>query len=298
MSRIVLIDAYAILHRAYHAIPKLNFRRGGQEINALYGFLSMFLKAIAELNPDYLIACFDSPGINFRQKKFVGYQANRPETEKELKSQIGLTWENLKKAEVLVLIKTGFEADDIIGTLTRKIKNQELIIVTGDKDLMQLVSQKTKIFLLTKGVSGAELVGEKEVEKILGIKPKQVIDYKALVGDSSDNYPGVSGIGPKTGVKLLKKFSSLRQIYQHLPEIEPGIREKLKRDRESAFLSQDLATIVKDLDLKFLLKKAKWNQKKMLALKSVLKDLGFPSLVRRIEGYFDQGKTEEQMKLI
>lgn len=298
MARLVLIDSHAILHRAYHALPKLNFKRQGQLVNAVYGFFSMLLKAIAELKPDYLIACFDAPGPTFRHQQFIGYQANRPKMADELGEQIDLARESLKEAEIPVLMQPGFEADDLIGTIAKKARVEEIIIVTGDRDLMQLVDQRVKLFLLSKGISGAELVGPKEVEERLGVKPSQVVDYKALVGDPSDNYPGVAGIGPKTAVNLIAQFGSLTKIFAQQREINPKVREKLIGSKEAALLSYQLAKIARNAPVKFKLSSAGWNQKKLVKLKSVLAKLGFPSLVKRVDKQLGFKKTEQQMKLI
>ncbi len=306
---LVLIDSHAILHRAYHALPKPNFKRKGQLVNAVYGFFSMLLKAIDELKPDYLAACFDAPGPTFRHEQFIGYQANRPKMADELREQIELARTALKKAGILVLIQPGFEADDLIGTIVEKSKIQkpktkkirfktgEIVVVTGDKDLMQLVDDQVKLFLLSKGISGAELVGPEEVEKKLGVRPGQVVDYKALVGDPSDNYPGVAGIGPKTAGKLLAKFGRLEKIWPHLDEIDSRLREKLEQGRQAAELSYRLALINRQAPIKFKLSQACWSQQKLENLRQVLKDLGFPSLVKRIDKMVDFQERGRQMGL-
>jgi len=300
MTKVVLIDSHAILHRAYHALPKFNFKRQDEPVNAVYGFFSMLLKAIAILEPDYLIACFDASGPTFRHKKFVGYQANRPKMEDELSSQIRITRKAVEEIGIPVLIKPGFEADDLIGTIAKKlkIKNKlKIVIVTGDKDLMQLVTKKTKLFLLGKGVSEAELVGPKQVAEKLGIKPEQVIDYKALVGDPSDNYPGVLGIGPKTASKLLDQFDGLNEILAHLEILDPKLKEKLEAGRESASLSYQLAKIAQNVPIKLKLSESRLDEKKISFLKKVLEKLNFPSLVRRLEKQSSQNKIKKQMDL-
>lgn len=307
MSRLLLIDSHAILHRTYHALPKANFKSNGQLVNAVYGFFSMFLKAIDELKPNYLIASFDAPGPTFRHEMFIGYQAHRPEVENELKDQMKITRKSLKKADIPVLMKRGYEADDIIGTIVKKINEKEfpskleideVIIVTGDKDIMQLVNEKVKLFMLTSGISGSDIVGPEEVEEKLGIKPSQVIDYKALIGDSSDNYPGVYGIGPKTAETLFEKFDSVDKIYDNLDQIKGNKKKKLEKGKESAFLSKELAVIVQDVPIKVSWGKAKWSDQRLLALKQSLKELNFRSLVGRIEDKFNKGKTDNQLSLI
>lgn len=306
MAKLVLIDSFAILHRAYHALPTMNFKRGDQLINAVYGFFSMLIRAVVELKPDYLAACFDTFTPSFRKEKFIAYQANRLETDGELVSQIKLTRDSLAGTGIPVLAKTGFEADDVIGTIVKKVnsltgkkdKKLTIIIVTGDKDLMQLVGKDVNLFLLTRGVSETILIGPSQVKENLGVEAGQVVDYKALVGDSSDNYPGVSGIGPKGAASLLKQFRSLGEIYQSLPKIDQKIREKLKADKESAFLSYELAKIRRDIPINFFLKDAKWDESKLLRLKSVIAELRFPSLIKRMEKRFSKKAKEQQMKLI
>lgn len=265
-------------------------------INAVYGYFSMLLRVITDLSPDYLVACFDSRGPNFRHQKFIGYQANRPKMDNELGSQIDLVRNSIKEVDIPVLAKTGFEADDLIGTVVQNKNVDQAVVVTGDKDLMQLVNNRVSLFLLRKGISSLELVDGKKVAQILAVDADQVVDFKALMGDSSDNYPGVVGIGPKTASALLKEFKSLDGIYQNLSKIEPeNLKKKLTEGKEAAYLSYFLARIDNRVPIKFVLSKATWNQEKLLQLKSVLKDLGFPSLVKRIESSFDRGKTDQQM---
>lgn len=305
MSKLVLIDSHAVAHRAFHAIPKENFKRQGQVINAVYGFFSMLVSAVAELKPDYLIACFDSQGQTFRHEKFIGYQSKRPETLRELTSQIELIKRSLKQADIPVLEKSGFEADDIIGTILKKLKVKsqkskikEAIVITGDKDLMQLVTDKAKLYFMKKGVSEVELVGPKEVKEKLGVRPDQVVDYKALMGDSSDNYPGVKGIGPKTAAKLLEEFDNLSNIFLQVDKISTEVRNRLERSKESAVISQELARIVTSVSIEFSRRKSRWGKSKLLKLKTVLEILRFPSLVKRVDNAGDLAKKEKQLQLI
>jgi DNA polymerase-1 len=304
---LLLIDSHAILHRAYHALPKESLSQKGQPINAVYGFFSMLLAGLDQLQPDYLIACFDAPGPTFRHQQFIGYQANRPRTEEELKPQLAITRQALKDANIPALMAQGYEADDIIGTILKKLQSsnakkfknvKKSIIVTGDKDLMQLVETGSQLFLLVSGMTGGKLVSQEEVDDILGVKPEQVIDYKALVGDPSDNYPGVYGIGPKTAIKLLAKYQDLDTIYKHLDELKGSLKKKLIKGKDSAYLSYELARINKQAPVKLDLKKAKWSDAKLLELKRSLAELNFRSLVSRIEKKFNQGKTDMQMELI
>jgi len=304
MPKLVVIDSHALLHRAYHALPKDGLTQQGQPVNAVYGFFSMLLSSIDELEPDYLVCCFDAPGPTFRHEKFIGYQAHRPKMEDELRDQIDLTRETLEHADVSVKMIEGYEADDLAGTIAKGLSaessrpNANVIIVTGDKDLMQLVDDQTKLYLLGRGVGGGKLAGSEEVEEKLGVKPNQVIDYKALVGDSSDNYPGVYGIGPKTAEKLFDKYDTVEEIYSHLDEISGSIKDKLEKGKESAELSYELAEIVTNAPVEVDWDKAKFTDHKLIRLKNALEPLNFRSLVRRIENKFDSGHTDNQMKLI
>ncbi len=302
MSKLVIFDSHALLHRAYHALPKDSLTQGGKPVNAVYGFFSMFISAVIELEPSFLVTCFDAPGPTFRHKKFIGYQAHRPKMEDELKSQVDLTRQTVDTAEIPMKMIEGYEADDLAGTIALKANSSQLkansIIVTGDKDLMQLVDDQTSLYLLGRGISGGELVGPKDVEKKLGVKPEQVVDYKALVGDSSDNYPGVYGIGPKTAEKLFGKYNTFEEIYDHLDDISGSVHDKLEKGRESAELSYELAEIVTDAPVEVDWDKAEFTDQKLIKLKRVLDNLNFRSLVQRIEDKFNSGHTDNQVKLL
>src|SRR3989344_3525742 len=200
MNKLVLIDGNAILHRAYHAIPPLTSRTG-EPINAVYGLVSMLLKTIDDLKPSHLAVCFDRPEPTFRKKIYQAYQAQRPETEESLSSQFAKAKEVLDSMRIKIFEMPGYEADDLIGTIAEKsVKINEVVIVTGDRDILQLVDDRKKIrvFMPIVGLSNGRVFKEEDVFSKLGVLPNQIIDYKALVGDASDNYPGVFGIGPKT----------------------------------------------------------------------------------------------------
>jgi len=307
-KKLVLIDGHAILHRAYHALPKTLTNRHGQMINAAYGFTRMILRVIEDLKPEYLAVAFDRPEPTFRHKEFMGYQVQRPKMDSELKDQIQIVKEVLKAFSIPALEKIGFEADDVIGTLAsqaqaRNLESQisnfkitakksklkkrkrtkiETIIVTGDRDIFQLIDKSTVVYAPIRGFSQAEIFGRQKVKKNLGVWPKQIVDYKALVGDSSDNYPGVPGIGPKTAVELLRSFKSLEKIYRNLGKVRGSVRKKLEVGKESALLSQKLARIVTDVPVKLNLKKCRldYDLEKVLEL---FGQLGFRSLVKKLK---------------
>lgn len=293
MSKLVIVDGHAIAHRAYHSIPPLNLN--GQPTNALYGFYSMLLTAINILQPDYFLVCLDSPGPNFRNDEFVGYRAKRKPAESALISQLPLIKSTLQQAKIPNFSMGGFEADDLIATLTiralKKIKKtksgkkhliDEVVIITGDKDLMQLVNSKVSLFVPIRGLSETKIFNPSDVVEKLGVNPSQVIDLKALMGDMSDNYPGVAGIGPKVATDLLNEYQNLDNIYNHLDEIKSSIKEKLIKEKENAYLSQKLATLITNIPLKFRLADAKWNQQSFTDLIPILNNFNFKSLVQRI----------------
>lgn len=197
MSKLVIIDGNAILHRAYHALPSTLTTRRGEPINAVYGFVSMLLRIIQDLKPTHIVVAFDRKEPTFRHEEFKDYQSHRPEMDKELSTQFEKARDVNKAIGIPIFDKAGFEADDVIGTIAKQAKVDEVIIVTGDRDILQLVTKKTKVYLPVRGLKDARMMGEKEVKEMLGVKPSQVDDYKALVGDPSDNYKGVPGIGPK-----------------------------------------------------------------------------------------------------
>jgi DNA polymerase-1 len=298
-KKLVLIDGHAILHRAYHALPPLTSRVG--QVNAVYGFTSMLLKIISELKPSYIAVCLDRKEKTFRKEMFEAYQAQRPEVDKELISQVELTKEVISAFGIKIFSVAGFEADDVIGTLAKKAEGngeiEEVIIVTGDRDILQLVSDKTKVYLLVKGISEATLLDKSGVEAKMGVLPHLIVDYKALVGDASDNYSGVSGIGPKTAVKLIREFGGFEEIYKNLDKLPPKTREILIKGKESGELSFRLAKIRTDVPLEVDfgdLKKWQVDSQKVL---SVFEEFGFKSLAKRVKELGKTMVTENQMQL-
>jgi DNA polymerase I len=293
MTKLVIIDGNAILHRAFHAMPPLT-TRDGEPINAVYGLVSMFLRVVQDLKPESIVVTFDEKEETFRQKEFKAYQAQRPPTADELSSQFGKARDFFKAAHVPIYSKPGFEADDVIGTIAGKAKG-DVVIITGDRDILQLVNDKknVKLYMPIMGLTNAKLFGEKETRERMGVPPEQIPDYKALVGDPSDNYPGVAGIGPKTAEKLLEKYGSIDKIYVHLDNIEPKIRQKLEANKDNAILFHRLATIVCDVPIKIDfddMKKWKVDSPEVFKL---FEEFGFRTLSDRIKKV---GKMAEQEK--
>ncbi len=295
---LVLLDSHAILHRAYHSLPRNLTDRQGRPINAVYGFARMVLKIIAELQPVSIMATFDLPAPTFRHEAFVGYQAHRPPMDDDLSVQIAAVKKLVDALAMPRYEKAGFEADDLIGTLARQAaaKKKMTMIVTGDRDILQLVSARTRVFLMRKGLAETEIMDRQGVKQLLGVWPEQVVDYKALVGDSSDNYPGVPGIGPKTAEKLLARFDTLTAIYAHLDEIEEKTATKLRENRSLADLSYRLAVIEQRAPVK-LPKLEKWQFSTEKA-REYLTQLGFKSLLRRLEKTAKPVEKKEQLRLV
>jgi len=302
-KRLIIIDSNSIIHRAYHALPPLTTKKE-ELVNAVYGFLLVFFKAIREFQPDFIAATFDFPAPTFRHKKYKEYKAKRPPAPEELYQQIPKVKEVLEAFNVPIFEKEGFEADDIIGTIAHLapkrqiIPEVETIILSGDLDVLQLINPKTKIYSLRKGVKDIILYDEDLVkEKYGGLMPEQLLDFKALEGDPSDNIPGVPGIGEKTAVELIKEFGSLENLYQNLEKLKPKLKESLLLQKEQAFFSKELAEIKTNVPIDFNLKKCQWgkyNQKKIIG---ILKNYEFQTLIKRLPELKRQESVKKNLEL-
>ena len=316
MSRLVLIDGNAILHRAYHAIPHLT-NSAGEPTNAVYGFVAILLRVIEDLKPTHLVVAFDRPKPTFRKELYKEYQAHRPEMEDALVSQVHKVHRVIKSMGIPIFEKDGYEADDVIASLAKqaneipnskhqipnKPKNpisklqtiDEIMVVTGDRDLLQLVDDRVKLYMPVKGLSESKVYGEKEAQERMGVTPRQIPDFKALAGDPSDNYPGVAGIGPKTAADLLRQFKTLDNIYQHLTKVAPKIREKLVKDKANAFLSQKLATVVTDAPIEFDPQVAQIPEDLLTqSVSEAFGELGFKTLLNRLSKMSRKAIPEEK----
>ena len=219
LKKLILIDGNAIIHRSYHALPPLSTKKG-ELVNAVYGFTSTLLSVISQFKPDYVVASFDLAGPTFRHEKFDDYKANRVKADDELYAQIPRVKEVVKAFNIPIYEKAGFEADDIIGTIAKQIENNkeqiETIIVTGDMDTLQLVNDTTKVYTMKRGLSDSVIYDTEKVFERYGLRPDQLIDFKGLRGDPSDNIPGVKGIGEKTAVTLLQKYKNINGVYENI----------------------------------------------------------------------------------
>ena len=268
---LVLLDAHAIIHRAYHALPQFT-TRDGFPTGAVYGFVSMILKIIDDFHPDYIVAAYDLPKPTFRHEAFDGYKGTRKETDEELKMQIGITKKFCEFFSIPIYEQAGFEADDILGTIaeqTREEKDLSLIIASGDMDTLQLVEGKrVRVFTLKRGLNDTVVYDEDAVRERFGFAPPLIVDYKALRGDPSDNIPGVKGIGDKTARFLVSTFGTIEEIYRLLDEkgeeyfLSKGATKRmvklLKEGKDDAEFSKILATIRRDAPIEFHLPSSLW----------------------------------------
>ncbi len=307
MNKLVLIDGNAILHRAYHALPALT-TKSGEPINAVYGLVSMLLRVIKDLRPTHLAVAFDTKAPTFRHKEFALYQSQRPAISEDLISQFEKAKRVFEAIGVPIFEKPGYEADDIIGTISRRAQRSksglsekgvnEVIVVTGDRDLLQLVNKNVKVYMPIVGLTNAKLMDEVEVEKKMGVQPKQIPDYKAMVGDTSDNYPGIPGIGPKTAVELLKRFGNIEGILKHLKNLPPKLAEKIKMGEKDMELYLRLATIAKDVPLEFELEKCSlWDVDNPKVIR-LFEEFGFKTLTERIKKVGKEMELQRQMRLL
>lgn len=240
-----------MLYRAYWAIPRTLKTSDGEQVNTVFGMASMLLTILSKEEPDQLIICFDEGDETFRHQEVEAYKEGRAETPDDFYAQIPRVMEMLDACSFVYLSDPKVEADDLLGSyaVAAATAGGRATIVSGDRDVLQCASDQITIAIPHKGYLQAEHLGPKEVEEKYGIRPDQVVDYKGLTGDSSDNLPGVNGIGPKTASTLLQQYDSLENLYQHLDELKPAQREKLERDRDQAFHCAKYAQLLLDLPL-------------------------------------------------
>jgi len=286
-KRLVVVDGNAILHRAWHAVPPLQ-TKDGRLVNAVYGFTVMLIKVLKDLKPTHVAITFDLPGGTFRHDAFAAYKAQRTKQPDELYAQIPMVKEVLAGFHLPVYEAPGFEADDVIGTISKLAPADcETIIVTGDNDTLQLVDQKTKVLSPRKGMSDTVLYDEAAVKERYGLEPRQLIDYKAMRGDTSDNLPGLKGIGEKRASELLQKYGDLESIYRavkkHPEDFKPGVLTALQNGEQEVPLSKKMVTIVRDLDVNFKMTDAAVRPPDLEKLRTVFADFEFHSMMNRVE---------------
>jgi len=280
-AKFMILDGNSLIHRAFYAIPLLTTSEG-IFTNAVYGFVNMLMKILDDEKPDCVAVAFDKGKITFRTEHFEQYKGHRKPTPEELRPQFALVKEILKAMDIPVYELEGYEADDLIGTVTRLAEEQgyRSLIVTGDRDTLQLVSPATEVLLTRKGISELEKYNPDRIRERYGLTPDQITDLKGLMGDASDNIPGVPGIGEKTALKLISEYGSIENLYENLDELSPKLREKLVENREMAFLSKKLATIVKDVPYEIDLSLCRYGEPDYESLLALFRRLEFRSLIK------------------
>lgn len=285
-KRLIIIDSNSLIHRAFHALPPLTNKKG-QPTGAVYGFLLTLFKAIKDLNANYVVATFDTPKPTFRHEKFKEYKAHRVKTPDDIVSQIVLMKEVLKSFDMPVFEKDGFEADDLVATISQKAKkDSEVFILSGDLDNLQLVDEKIKVYTLGKGIKDSIVYDKDKVIERFGVLPEQMNDFKSLTGDPSDNVPGVPGIGKTTAATLIREYGSLKNLYDELSTdtapLKPKTKEALKNNKSDAFLSLELVQTKKDVDLNFNLEDCRFDKFEKQKVVNIFNELGFDSLIDRL----------------
>ncbi|MFA6992284.1 MAG: 5'-3' exonuclease H3TH domain-containing protein [Candidatus Gracilibacteria bacterium] len=283
MKKLILIDGNAIVHRSYHAIPPFKTKEG-ELINAVYGFISILLTILKDEKPDFIAVSFDTKAKTFRHEEYKEYKATRVKAPDDLYAQIPRIKEFLQTFKIPIYEKDGFEADDVLGTLAKEAKAHKdlnIYIVSGDMDNFQLIDDRVKVIAPKHGSRENIIYDVQKVLAKYGIMPKQIPDLKGLQGDNSDNIKGVTGVGPKTAKDLLQKYGTIENIYQHLDQIEGKVHENLERDKENAFFSKKMATIICDVQINFKLEDCETKKYNNTELVKLMEKMEFFSLLKR-----------------
>jgi DNA polymerase-1 len=294
----MVIDGNSLANRAFYAIPMLSNSQGFIT-NAIYGFYNMLVKVLEEEKPAYLVVTFDKGKEVFRHEVYADYKATRKETPEELRLQFPVLKDLLRTMNIAIVEREGFEADDLIGTIVKEGEKAGLenLIVTGDRDAFQLISPQTKVILTRKGISETEVLDVKEVEARYGLRPCQMIDVKGLMGDASDNIPGIPGVGEKTAVKLIKQYGDLEQVLAHWEDFKgKKLGELLRNYADQALLSKNLATIMLDVPLEIDWEQFRKQEPDYARLVELLKELEFRNILQNVQKQWEksqQGETTE-----
>ncbi|MGI6484677.1 MAG: DNA polymerase I [Candidatus Dojkabacteria bacterium] len=296
-DRFLAIDANAIIHRAFHAYPSALQTEDGIQVNAAYGFTVMFLEALDLFEPEYVLCSFDTAKPTFRHVEFQDYKATRKAVDQSLIDQFPIVEEILSAFNVPIVKKDGFEADDILGTIAKYVKdgkwsneNVELYILSGDRDLLQLITENVKVALPQGNFKNLVAYDRIETKKKFGLYPEQIVDYKGMAGDASDNIPGVKGVGSKTAIELLDRYGSLNKIYENLAEVKPRYANLLREGIEQAEMSRKLATIEQNVDIDVKLEGCLLRDFNKSEVLEVFHKYAFRSLIKKI----DKLKEEER----
>ncbi|MBI2598826.1 hypothetical protein HYW40_01215 [Candidatus Curtissbacteria bacterium] len=316
MKKLLLIDGNNLFHRAYHALPPLT-DKSGENANAVFGFSNMLTKAVAEIKPDYVACAFDTAAPTFRHIEFEKYKAQRPAPPPDLYPQLPKVKKVLDAYGIPYFEKAGYEADDILATIATKCLQtmdyrlqqkkksvdsrqstvDQIVILSGDRDCLQLVDGTIKVQMPGWNLTTTTLFGANEVREKFGVTPEQMVDFKSLVGDASDNVPGVSGIGPKTAATLIQKYGSVKEIYRHIDEISGSTKDKLIAGKELALAALKLVELDKDIDLPFTIDHLRY-QPDWDKVRTEFGILGFKSILAKLPGgHQPKSKKEEATEI-
>ena len=296
MDKLLIIDGNSIANRAYYALPFLS-NHEGKPTGAVFGFANILIKVLNETKPSHVVVAFDHARKTFRNEIYSEYKMQRKPSPDELIVQFPVIKQMLNIMDIEVIEKAGIEADDIIGSVCKKF-NGEKFILSGDRDLLQLIDENTCVWLTKKGVSEVDRVDIERLKELFNLSPSQIIDLKALMGDSSDNIPGVSGVGEKTALSLLEKYTNIDGVYAHIDEIKGKLKENLVADKDKAYMSKQLATIKCDCDIDFDLDKAKLNMPFDEKVYNFFKEQDFSSLLKNENLFKDNFQTSTKSKKI
>ncbi|MFC1600399.1 5'-3' exonuclease H3TH domain-containing protein [Patescibacteria group bacterium] len=295
LKKLIIVDANSLIHRAFHALPPFKTKKG-ELVNAVYGFYSILINILTRIKPDYLAVCFDVKKKTFRHEVYKEYKAKRVKAPDELYAQFDRIKELLNILEFPIFQKEGFEADDVIATVADKVEtdpNIHVYVVTSDKDALQLVNDQTFVVSPAKGGTDNKIYNPETVVERFGLTSDQIIDFKAIMGDNSDNIPGVVGIGEKGATNLLQKYKTLDGIYENLDEITGATHKKLSEQKEGAYFSQKLVTLVHDVPIDFDLEKTKYNPEDFGKALPLFEELEFRSLIGRLQKILPYKPKEE-----
>lgn len=298
-NRLMLLDSNGLIYRAYFALPPLTTSRG-ELVNAVFGFCAIVLRAIADVRPEYVVAAFDLPAPTFRHEQYAAYKATRLQMPDDLRDQLPKVRRVVEALNVPIYEQPGYEADDVIGTLTREAEGRglESWIVTGDLDMLQLVTDRTRLVTTRSGVENTVVYDPAKVTERYGLRPDQMVDFKALKGDPTDNIPGVPGVGEKTAARLIAQFGSLDALYDHLDEVTPErLRGPIAEAKEQVLASRELMRIVRDLPISLDLERARLGRYDREAVIRLFREFEFRSLLDRLPPLAGEGAEEARAAL-
>ncbi|MGO1470582.1 MAG: 5'-3' exonuclease, partial [Tissierella sp.] len=293
-KKLMVIDGSSLLHRAFYALPLLTTKEGVYT-NGVYGFLTMFYKIKEEYDPAYICVAFDKKGPTFRHKEYKEYKGTRDKSPTELAQQFPMIREVLKAMKVVVLEMDEYEADDIAGTLAKigEKENFETILVTGDKDYLQLATDKTKVLITRKGITNMEMFDREKIKEVYGISPEELVDLKGLMGDKSDNIPGVPGVGEKTGLKLVKEFKNIEGVYENIDKVSgKKLKENLIENEAIAYMSRRLGQIITNVNLEASIEDLKTKDPDFEELLKMYEEFEFKRLLDKIPEEYREVEEE------